>query len=178
MLDNIGFDLLFTSKRIRFIGYRFDATGVFGYRYCSTTTDKFCTVSSIAAPSSPVMIHGNDVTWKSDFDSFKTIFPGDTRYVNDELTGTNLFRIVYKDIGKYEINNSIVVYCDTGKYTFCCDNKVIATITRLSGKSGHIKKPLDNYYNYEPYFEVTADDKIDTELLMVILAFPMLQFAF
>ena len=165
-----------SDKTKRLIGYRFDATGVFGYAYY-TSDERVCSVSSIVAPSAPVMIHGNGVTWKSDFDNC-TIFPGLTRSVNDESNGTQPFQIVYKDSGEYEINKSIIAYCDTGKYTFYCDDKVIAKIIRFSGKSGHFKKPSDTYYNYESYFEVAADDKIDTELLMVILAFPMLQFAF
>lgn len=160
----------------RLIGYRFDATGVFGYAYY-INGDHVCSVSSIIAPSSSVMIYGNGVTWKSDFENC-TIFPGLTRSIHDESNGTQLYQIVYKDRGKYEINQSITAYCETGKYIFCCDDKVIAEIIRVSGKSGFFKNPSDTVYHYEPYFEVSAKDRIDTGLLTVILAFPMLQFGF
>jgi len=158
----------------RLIGYRFVATGVFGYTYYSTG-DQVCSVSSMVAPSASVMIHGNSVIWESNF-SCCTVFPGLTRSVRDESTGTQLFQIVYKDTGEYEINKSITAYCDAEKYTFCLDGTVIAKITRFSGSADHFIKPSDTGYNYEPYFEVVADCEIDTELLMLILAFPMLTF--
>ena len=109
---------------IRLIGYRFDATGVFGYSYY-TTTDKVCSVSTIVAPSAPVMIHGRSTTWRSDFDKNCTICPGLTRSITDELSGIQIFRIVYKDRGEYEINDSITAYCFAGNYTFYWDAKAI-----------------------------------------------------
>jgi len=164
-----------SESMIPLIGYRFTATGVFGYRFY-TTRDTICSVSSIVAPSAPVMIHGNGVTWKSDFEDC-TIVPGLTRVIMDESNGEPLFRIVYKERGKYEINASTVVYCDEGKYEFYCNDKWIAIIIRTNDKSAHLHKPSDTYYDYEPYFDVAADNGIDTSLLMAILAFPMLQFA-
>lgn len=157
------------------IGYRFNATGVFGYTYY-TAGNRVCSVSSIVDPSAPVMIHGNGVAWTSNFDFFRTIFPGTTRNINDESTGTPLFRIVFGNTGQYKINDSITVYCDEEKYTFYCDDKVIAKILRFNGESGDLQKPSDTDYNYEPYFEVTVYNGIETELLMLILAFPMLKF--
>lgn len=159
------------------IGYRFNETGIFGYTFYSTS-GKICSSSRIVAPSAPVIIHGNGVTWKSDFDDDTTIFPGLSRSIYDESNGALLFQIVYKDSGEYEINGSITVYYDTGKYTFCCDDGVIAKISRLTGKKDYLQIKPDTNFDYEPYFEIVADGGIGTELLMVILTFPMLQFGF
>ena len=34
------------------------------------------------------------------------------------------------------------------------------------------------YFDYEPYYEVAADNETDPDLMMVILSFPMLGFGF
>ena len=163
------------SDRInRFIGYYFQATGVFGCVFY-TISDKICSVSKIVSPSDNAMIHGNGMSWRSDFENC-TIYPGLTRSIVDGSDGKQLFQIVYKGTGKYEINESILVYCDTENYTVYCDEKVIAKIKRISGRSDCFPIPSDTYYDYEPYFEITAVDGMIKELLMVILAFPMLEF--
>ena len=164
------------ERKNRTIGYRFNATGVFGYVFYSAGS-YICTVSSIVSPSAPVVIRGNGLKWRSDFESC-TIVPGLTRYIVDESNGKQIFRIIYKDTGIYEINESVSVRGDTGKYTFYCDDTIIAVIERTDGGSGAFQKPSGPYYDYEPYFAISSDDGISTELLMVILAFPMLRFAF
>lgn len=175
LLNKINADME-SDKINRFIGYRFDATGVFGYEFYKNS-DNICSVSSVVAPVAPVMISGNGVTWRSDFENC-TIFPGLTRNINDESNGKQVFQIVYKGIGEYEIDESILVYCDTRKYTFYCDNSIIAIIKRFNDKSDYLQKTLDTNYDYEAYFDIAVDNGINTELLMVILAFPMLQFGF
>lgn len=174
LLNKINADIE-CDKINRIIGYRFEATGVLGYEFYNIN-DKICSVSSVVAPSESVRIFGNGVTWRSDFENC-TIFPGLTRNINDESNGKQVFQIVYKGIGEYEINESILVYCDMWKYTFYCDDKIIATINKISNKSNYLQKPSDTYYDYDPYFEIAADNGINAELLMVIQAFPMLRFA-
>ena len=51
------------------------------------------------------------------------------------------------------------------------------TITRCNDKSDHSEKQFDTDYEYETYFKITVDNGIETDLLMVVLAFPMLRFA-
>lgn len=163
------------SDRInRFIGYCFQATGVSGCVFY-TGSNKICSVSRLVAPSESVMIHGNGVSWRSDFEN-GTSCPGSARNIVDGSDGRQLFRIVYKGTGEYEINDSILVYCNTEKYTIYCGEKVIAKIKRTSGRSDGFPVPSDTYYDYEPYFDIIAVDGMITELLMVILAFPILKF--
>lgn len=159
----------------RLTGYRFDATGVFGYSFYNDV-NKFCSVSSSVGLSAPVRILGNRVKWKSDFDNC-TVFPGLARSIIDESKGTQLFSIVYINSGEYKINESVSVYCDIDNYTFYASDKVIAKIYRFSGETDHRQKISEtDSYDYKPYFEVVTINEIAPELRMVILAFPMFRF--
>lgn len=157
------------------IGYRFEATGVYGCRFYKNG-DIICSVSSAVMPSAPVLISGNGIKWRSDFGD-STIVPGISRIVIDDSNGKEVFRIVYRGTGEYEINESVKVRCGAGEYAFYRDGSVIANIDRINDKPNDLQKMPDTYYDYEPCFEVTADNGIQVELLTVILAFPMLQFA-
>ena len=159
----------------RLIGYRIDITGWFGYKFYQNGSS-ICTVSSIVAPSVPVMIHSDGIAWESNFVQ-STIVPGLSRSINDARHGKQIARIVYERPGEYEIDASIKVRCTPGEYTFYKDSRVIATIKKVDDKSMYPRLP-DTIYDFEPYFEVTTNNEIPTQLLMVILAFPMLQFAF
>ncbi|MEE3428440.1 MAG: hypothetical protein VZQ55_05685 [Ruminococcus sp.] len=164
-----------SNKSNRFIGYRFEATGIFGYQFYKAG-DNFCSVTSIVAPSAPVMIYSKDIKWRSDYE-LCTIFPGLTRYIIDELSDQQVIQIIYKDTGEYEINGMIQVYCDSKKYTFYREDEIIAKIKKINNKEEHLQRIPNSYDNCEPYFEILVDVGISTELLPVILAFPMLRFA-
>lgn len=158
----------------KIIGFRYDATGVFGYEFYHKN-DKLCAVSSSVVPSPPVMIYGFDNEWESEFEDC-TVYPGLTRYVLDRKSKSQVAKVVYRDFGKYELNESISVYCDTKKYKFFYDDEMIADIHRFEGDFGW--KPDSKYYEYEAYFEVKMSQGINSELKMLIMAFPMIRFAF
>ena len=61
-----------------YVGYRFDVTGYFGYKFFNAECDLICSISSIVAPSAPVLINSNTVIWESIFENC-TIFPGLSR---------------------------------------------------------------------------------------------------
>lgn len=162
------------TESSKIIGYRYDATGVFGYVFYKEKR-KLCSVSSMVVPSPAVMMFGFDKTWKSEFENC-TIVPGLSRYVYDCSTGKRIYKIVYKENGKYEINHSIIAYCNAERYAFYYDNQLIAYMSKVTETSDFI--PQSAEYDVEPYFDVFALNGLDDNLLMLILSFPMLQFAF
>ena len=87
----VAFEEKSLERQNDIIGYRFDTTGIFGYSFYSESGN-ICSVSSIVAPSAPVLIHGDGVTWRSEFDDCMTIVPGIARSINDESNGTQLYR--------------------------------------------------------------------------------------
>ena len=80
-----------SNKMTKITGYRYHATGIFGYDFFKNK-EKFCSVSSLVAPYAPVMIFGAGTKWRSDFPKC-TIFPGLTGTVVDESDGNTVFRI-------------------------------------------------------------------------------------
>ncbi len=167
-------DHLTPNDSSKIIGYRYNATGVFGYVFYKEKR-KLCSVSSVVVPSPPVMMFGFGNKWKSEFENC-TIVPGITRYVYDCNTGRRIYKIVYRENGKYEINNSVIAYCNAERYAFFCDNQLIAQISKATEKCDFV--PQSTEYDIEPYFDVFAQNGIDENLLMLIFSFPMLQFAF
>ena len=164
-----------SDKCNEYIGYRFHATGVFGYKFFNAESDTVCSVSSVVAPSAPVTIISDTVTWESDFENC-TIYPGLSRDVVDKSKDQQILQLVYKGTGKYTINESIEVYCDTDNFAFYRDDIIIAKTERINSNSEHLQIVSDAEYDYDPYYRITADNGIHRELLLVILSFPMLRF--
>ena len=173
-LEKINADIKSDTCR-RLIGCRIESPGTRNCVYYENKV-RFCSVSDIAASSSQLMVNGGGMTWRSDFDISSTIFPGLTRYINDESDGKQIFRIVYKDRGKYIINESIEVYCNNDQYAFYCNDQIIATIKGICSIPEYLQIAVGT--DSEPCFDVSADNGINTETLMVIAAFPLLRFAF
>ena len=164
-----------SNNKTSLIGYRYDTTGVFGYEFYRGDV-KICSVSSLVVPSPPVMIHGNGVDWISD-SKMGTILPGLACTVVDQSNGKQVFKMVYVGAGQFRINDLISVFCGDGKYTFYSDQTVIAIISRVNPQNKYPAKPLnaDNGFDYEPYFEINICSEMENELMIFILAFPMLK---
>ncbi|MCM1307544.1 MAG: hypothetical protein NC223_02985 [Butyrivibrio sp.] len=162
----------FFDEVSEFVGYRYEATGVWAYNFYKGK-EKICSVSSIVAPSSPIMIYGFGYSWKSELGD-STAASEHTRYVCDCSDDRKLYKIIYKGNGKYEINDSLLVYCDAERYSFFCDNRLIAEINRIADKSDF--ELLSTAYDAEPYFDIFTQDRMDEQLLMLIFSFPMLRF--
>ena len=64
------------------------------------------------------------------------------------------------------------MYCDGTNNTFYHENIIIAKIERFRNHSEKLQINPDTEYDYLPYYRVTADHKINKELLKVVFAFP------
>ena len=155
------------------IGYRYSVTGIFGYDYYEGN-NKICGISSIVMPNSSVSIYGNGNRWASDFEDC-TIYPGLLREVRDANTDCQIAKIVYKDTGEYEINDTVYVYCGNDKYSFVRNEELIAKITRRNTEPQIM--PDDLTEDHEIYFQAELYSELEAELKMLLLSFPMLRFA-
>lgn len=154
-------------------GYRINLTGVFGYDFIHEG-ETICQIHGPVIPSPPVYISSNGQHFVSEFDADSTIYPGLTRYVIPEDSTAEQIRIVYRQQGHYEITNgAFAVYADTSteEYRFSLQHEVIAVIRKYNGSP----ETLDDMHEY--FFDVEMKEGIDSLIQMMILAFPMLQFA-
>lgn len=157
---------IFTADDVeRIFEYRYSATGVFEYEFYSGN-NKIGTVSNNVLPS-----YG--ITWKSKFEH-GTIYPGITRYVYDGITSNQIAKLVYRALGKYEINDSVYVYCDTEKYLFFCDDEIVAQINKFNDEMKWMSESIE--YEYKTCFETLVPKGINAGLKMIILSFPMFEF--
>ena len=155
-------------------GYRFGATGVFGYAFYFGR-DLLCETYSLVVPSPDVYITGHKVHWISKYPR-DTIRPGLTRPVYATENHRKIGDIIYRSPGKYEINGFVQVSVEKDRYLFSCDDEPLAQIHRYARESEW--KPESIEYEYTPYFQVSIPQKIDTRLKLLILTFPMLRFDF
>lgn len=159
------------------LGYRIDRTGIFGYEYRSQGK-LICSVFSSVIPSPPVRISGFGMRLFSEFDAESTIYPGLTRFVTDAnaAPGQPHSRIVYMGGSQYMITGSILVTCSVGMDTFSRRSRKIAQIVRCYDHND----PLHGSESPEGelYFEASIAEGISADEKNLILAFPMLRFAF
>ena len=155
------------------IGFRYEATGVFGYEFYNDR-EKLCSVSSLVVPSPTVMISGYGQEWEFEYRRGESVFPGTARNVYDIKTNRRIAIVAYKDSEKYVINNYYIMSCDSQGYKITCRNEIVAEITRFEGE--HSWCPDSACYEYEAYFKVSLSQELDDEHKMLAMALPILRF--
>ena len=169
-------------------GYRFSATGVFGYVFYQKQ-EKLCSVSSIVVPSPPLTITGKSRIWKyspTQSDCAHKICMS----VRDELTGKEAFRLSQREDRswlmegtdeefpadvRWEISDEdgkIMFYYHEA-YEWLTKQKV-AAIEKIT-EAEWIPEVLG--MNVEPAFRVNIFDNNEEfeESVLAIVAFPMLR---
>ena len=96
------------------ISYRLSANGMWGYSYYQNENYIGKTICQIST-SSTVRVTGEDVEWYSSFNIDTEIVPGVSRRIKDNLTGEELYRIVFWRPGLYEL----AARTDTGGCAAC-----------------------------------------------------------
>lgn len=152
-----------TEKTEKVTGYRYSVTGSFGYDYYSGN-EKIYSISSLVMPNSSVNVYGNNSEWVSDFEEC-TICPGLSREVRDKNSDCLIAKIVYKDMGEYEINDEVYVYCGTDEYSFVRNEELIAKISSLKIESRN--KPDDLTEDHEVYYQAELSYELETEFRML-----------
>ena len=169
----IKFLLNMENSMDNIIGFRYEATGVFGYEFYRDK-EKLCAVSSMVVPSPPVTISGYGRTLECEGARIAPVLPGTTRCIYDYESKRKVATVAYKDFENYVINNFYNVRCDSQGYKVICQGEVIVEIKRFEGKPSWYPDSL--YYDYEAYFEVSMSRDLDNVNKMLVMAFPMIRF--
>lgn len=162
------------------IGRCYSATGVFGYEFFNEN-ELFCAVSSLSMPSPPVLIHGCGCEWYSEFDTDIMIVSGLTRYVVDDKSKEEVFKIVYKDTNLYDIifaDIRITVHIENGSYIFLLDETEIVRLEKTEETYVKDSNVWQQYYSSDSFYLAVISGSMRTECILAMLSFPMLRFAF
>lgn len=155
----------------RIIGYQYSQTGVTGY-YFYKNREPVCKIST--GLFFPVWITGMGREWESKYDINNTVLPGVSRKIKDAASGETIAKITYVSRGVYRIGDLIEVHCENEKEIFTMNGKVIAVVSAFSG--GEVWIPEEEWKEFEPYFELQAEEDMDEALLLLIASFPVLKF--
>ena len=158
------------------ITYRLTATGVWGYEFYHPEQTLIGSVRSVVAPSAAVRIEGMELNWYSRFDIDTRIVPGTGRKVKDNLTGEEVYRIIYWQPGLYQVRSaddrSIQVEIRKDAYLF---GKPLMPVTAMTERISEAEWiPMKNL-EVSPCFRTTIYEEISDVYLMMVLSFPALR---
>ncbi|MBQ9156302.1 MAG: hypothetical protein IJ137_05945 [Eubacterium sp.] len=155
-------------------GMHYSGTGLSLYRF-SRGNKEICTISEPPLPDNPVFISGFGRKWTSKFNDEITINPWEERrLVIDDSSGSLVGWISFRDPGEHEINDSIRLIFREGRYTAYSGKELVGQIIMIKNKDEDtfIDDGMDGVLRYEIY----VCRGLDEELLMLLLAFPLLRF--
>ena len=157
------------------ITYRVSATGVWSYEFYSAG-EMIGTVSAIVGPNVPVYIRSQNHHWYSTFPIDTTVVPGVGRRVKDNVTGDELYRLIYWKPGLYQVrgkDGSIDVEMQGGNYLFGLPGAPVTAISeRVEGKSMVSTTGM----TMEPVFRTVLYEDVDEAYSLMVLSFPTLRF--
>lgn len=154
--------------------YRLSATGIWQYEFC-INGETIGNVSSLGSPREPARIEGPEVSWYSSFDIDTEIVPGVSRKVKDNLTGDEIYRIVWWRPNMYEVRTkekSVQAEIRNGSYLFGDPFMPVTAITeRISGEPRLVRG-----MEAEMLFRTLFFDPVSDAYMMMVLSFPALRF--
>lgn len=159
------------------ITYRTSATGIWTYDFClADSHQRIGSVSTIISPHEPTRIESEKVHWYSQFDLDTTIIPGVGRRINDNVTGQEVFRLIYWRPGLYQLRSgtdSVSVEIRNGQYLFGQQGLPVTALTEhFNDVAGMPRQNMDS----EPYFKTTFYEDVSEAYGMMVLSFPALRF--
>ena len=156
------------------ITYRLTDTRIWSYRFFAGR-QMIGKASSALSLSSVVRIESGSVSWYSIFrlNTGGTVFPGVSRTVMDDRTGTEVFRIVFCESGFYRILGeeiNLLAECRGETYLFGNPGQPVLAMTERIREWPWIP-------GGEPFFRTTIyEENATEELLMAVLSFPAMRF--
>jgi len=158
------------------ITYRLSATGVWGYEFYRPDRTMIGSVRSVVAPFAPVRIESEQICWYSRFDMDTKIVPGTGRRIKDNVTGNEVYRIVFWQPGLYQVravdDRSIQVEIRKDNYLFGKPMMPVTAMTERISEADWI--PL-NHMEVKPCFKTTVFEEVTEKYLMMVLSFPALR---
>ena len=154
------------------IGYRLDATGIFGYIYYQDGEQICSTGGNTNREVRTVLLNGFGLTWK--IENFDII---------DQETG--LCFTTYKKTGsnKYTLGEKIKVECNEKTFSFYREDNEVATFFKFDNRDNSLGLGLEDVstppgYEYIsiPYFGIVMDSDLRDDEKLLILSFPELKY--
>ena len=156
------------------ITFRLSVTGVWQYEFC-LDGETVGNVASVVSLREPARIEGRNLSWYSRFDMDADIVPGVSRKVKDNLTGEEVYRIVWWRPNLYEVRtkkSSVQVEIRNGSYLFGDPMRPVMALTeRVSGESRLVRG-----MEAEKWFRTVFFEPVSDGYMMMTLSFPALRF--
>jgi len=161
------------------ISYRLSATGMWGYSYY-LGSEKIGETACQISTSSTVRVTGEDIAWYSQFKIDTDIVPGVSRRIKDNLTGEELYRIIFWQPGLYEFSArtdtggwSMTVEERNGMYMFGRNGMPVSAITERITETDWVPP---TGLQVEPAFQTRFFEQEDSPgFMMMVLSFPALK---
>lgn len=149
------------------ITYRQTETGVWGYHFYSDRK-MIGKATCVFSLSSMVRIESADVSWYSTFHMDTDIFPGVSRKVMDNLSGMEVYRVIFCSPGFYRMigrEMNLLVECRENVYLFGNPGQPVLAVTERIREWPWVPAG-------EPFFRTTVFEDVPEELMLAMAAFP------
>ena len=161
------------------ISYRLSATGFWGYSYYLGSAyigETTCRIST----SSTVRVAGDEIDWYSQFRIDADIVPGVSRRIKDNLTGDELYRIIFWQPGLFEFSArtetgdwSMIAEERNGMYLFGRNGMPVSAITERVTETDWIPP---TGLQIEPAFKTRFFERENNPgFMMMVLSFPAMK---
>ena len=165
-----------TDKGIVITGFRGSTTGMSRHAFYRDN-ERVCEAFVPVLPSPTVLIEGDGYKLLSPFDMQSTIVRGLTRYVLDRDSENEVFRIVYRAAGSYEMvcgELHITVRADAEGASFSVDGRPAAWTEPIFEFPWAPEMPG---YDVAPCFGTVLYADLNPLCTLAVLTFPILRFA-
>lgn len=167
----------FSQAAGRYAACRYSMTGAFGYEfYCEGK--QIGSASSFPLPSPPVMLQCGQLELCSDFDLATTIVPGIARTIRTADGIRTVATLTYQGTNEYRLTtdgDDLRICAEPDGWLVYRKDARIAELRRTQGTGETVRTGAQER---EKYFDLATEEALSPELAVLLLSFPMLQFAF
>ena len=161
--------------------YKYSATGTFGY-VCYEKENKVCNVFSLPLPISDVGISGGKHGFHSKYDFADTLVEGVTKREILDDNGDLAAVLRWDGMGIYTLfheGRKVRIYTNEHFFLYLTEKKQIALLQETTKRDvpQYIEETMDGL-DLSRAFEAQIEDAVSDSLTALMLAFPMLKFAF
>ena len=160
----------------KYFAYRVSATGRWGYTFYDTARNRIGSVSFVAGKYSAVHIESQNLSWYSSFNIDNEIVPGTGRRVTDNLTGKEVYRLIFWKPGLYQVRSAtdcVQVEIRGDEYLFGAPQELVTAMTKRIDTADWIPSELPGA---KPVLKTTVFEDVSEAYLMMVLSFPALRF--
>ena len=157
------------KKMTKYFAYRVSATGSWGYAFYDTDRNRFGSVSFVVDKYSAAHIEGKNLSWYSRFDIDNEIVPGTGRRVTDNLTGKEVYRLIFWKPGLYQVRSAkdcVQVEIRGDEYLFGDPEKPATAVTKRIDTADWIPPEL---LGANPVLKTTVFEDVSNACLLVLM---------